>query len=347
MKKLVVTNISVFGITHAIIDMASVGLVFETNFIGHLSPERFGFFIVIYNLLAFALQSPLGFIVDEIKKPVHFSLAGIALVILSVFFIKIPLFAIILAGLGNALFHVGGAVISLSLVPGKATIPGIYVAPGALGVLAGTLLGKQGLINPWLIAVPLIILCFFIIKIKKPQLISVKTPVKTTKYFELIILLILFSVIARGLLGFVSIFPWRNSVIMIVLAAVAIFAGKFSGGFFADRFGWMRVSMISLIISAVIFCFFPHLWYISLAGIFLFNFTMPVTLTAIANIFTNRPGFAFGLTALALFIGMFPTFSFSLNNKIFIVILFIFSIISLFLGLKLYYRYMSSLNNKN
>ena len=42
---------------------------------------------------------------------------------------------------------------------------------------------------------------------------------------------------------------------------------------------------------------------------FLFQATMPITLTAISNMLPGRPGFAFGLTCLALIIGALPAFT--------------------------------------
>jgi hypothetical protein len=42
---------------------------------------------------------------------------------------------------------------------------------------------------------------------------------------------------------------------------------------------------------------------------FLFNFTMPITLVAISNTLPGRPGFSFGLTTLALIIGVIPTYA--------------------------------------
>ncbi|MBQ8563373.1 MAG: hypothetical protein IJ443_05755, partial [Firmicutes bacterium] len=47
---------------------------------------------------------------------------------------------------------------------------------------------------------------------------------------------------------------------------------------------------------------------LSLAGILLFNMTMPVTLCALADLMPKNPGFAFGLTTLALLLGTAVTF---------------------------------------
>ena len=67
--------------------------------------------------------------------------------------------------------------------------------------------------------------------------------------------------------------------------------------------------------------------------------TMPITLTALSNMFNNNKGMAFGLTTLALFIGAVPVLfgytNFLFNN----IALFITTMISsliLYVGLKKY-----------
>ena len=55
-----------------------------------------------------------------------------------------PAVPVVLAGLGNALFHVGGGVVSLNLTPKRATAPGIFVAPGGLGTCGGNRRGQDG-----------------------------------------------------------------------------------------------------------------------------------------------------------------------------------------------------------
>jgi FSR family fosmidomycin resistance protein-like MFS transporter len=103
------------------------------------------YLFIIYNLLAFGLQMVFGYISDRFQVPRLFALLGMILIgTLTVIYLWLPFAAVIFTGIGNALFYIGGGTISLSLIPRKATAPGIFVAPGALGVLVGTLLGKSG-----------------------------------------------------------------------------------------------------------------------------------------------------------------------------------------------------------
>lgn len=329
-------NIFVYGIAHAIVDFTCISLVLHLNYLHQLPVEKFGLLILSYNFLAFALQSPLSWLVDSIARPVPFAVTGILLVVLSVFFRNDPWVTVILAGLGNASFHLGGAVICLSLKPGKATYPGIYVAPGALGVFMGTIVGRSNFPGTWIFIIPLLILGFLIIIVKKPKLIYYQRLGNKTSYLELIVILVLLTIVIRGLFGFVSFFPWKTGILMVGLATMSVFLGKMAGGYIADKYGWMKVSIFSLSISAIIFIFFPHVWFIALLGILLFNFSMPVTLTAVSNILPGNPAFSFGLTTLALFIGMLPTFMTKIDSKFLICSLIIVSIISLYFGLKLY-----------
>lgn len=148
MKSTVITNLSVYGITHAIVDATCAGIVFS-NLQSHLSElDYFLFLIILYNILAFGLQAPFGAVVDKIQKPVPTAILGCILTAAGAILFKSPFIAVIFAGVGNALFHIGGGIVSLNMNNGKASIPGIYVAPGALGLFIGGLIGKGGYFNP-------------------------------------------------------------------------------------------------------------------------------------------------------------------------------------------------------
>jgi hypothetical protein len=65
---------------------------------------------------------------------------------------------------------------------------------------------------------------------------------------------------------------------------ISIFLGKGLGGIIADKFGWMRVAILSLISSAIILPFGSAIPLLGIFGIFLFNITMPITLVSIVNL---------------------------------------------------------------
>ncbi len=348
-KRLILTNISIYSLTHALVDATCAALIFAILSMKSLDFQTFVYLVILYNVLAFALQSPFGLLVDKMKLPVHSAIIGALLVASSVLFIKLPFVAGSIAGIGNAFFHVGGGIISLNLIPKKATMPGIFVAPGALGLMIGAIIGKGGHFIAWPFIIVLLLSAILMWKIKRP-VISYNTTLKGNfKWFETAILLLLVSIAIRGLIGLSLVFPWKSNIHLLIALTMTVVLGKALGGVLGDRYGWMNITVVGLIISAVLLTFFPNIPCIAIVGMFCFNLTMPITLTAISNMLPGRAGFAFGLTTLALVIGAFPTFTKLkpvLNNQMFILLLIIFSIFALFSGLKLYFDHFHDKKQK-
>lgn len=335
-----VSNLLTYGFAHAAVD-ATCAAVLLSNYSALKSDvDYFAFLVLLYNVLAFSLQAPFGLLFDKLKKPVASSITGCLLTVISVVLSAYPLTAVIFAGFGNALFHVGGGIISLNLKPGKASMPGIYVAPGALGLMIGTLVGKNGYFVAWPFIVILIISAIIIYFIKSPQINYGIGQGKQTQWFELIIILLLISVTIRSLLGLAVDFPWKSNIYLLVCLTLAVVLGKALGGIIADKFGWKRVSVISLLLSAPLISFGVDYPVLAIAGIFLFNITMPVTLTAIANMLPGTAGFSFGLTTLALVTGALPTFTKAklfFNGSFIVFATILLSSASLYIGLRLYF----------
>ena len=220
-----------------------------------------------------------------------------------------PLFSIVLAGVGNALFHVGGGSISLNLTPKKAAAPGIYVAPGALGVTAGVLIGTGGFVA-WPFILLLAVACAIIIKVKPPAVdYNQQKAAPGGRHYELVIVLVLLAVMVRSLIGMVVVFPWKTDYSLLMLLTFGVVAGKALGGIIGDRFGWLPVAVATLVLSAPLLAYGSGTPFLAIIGMFLFQATMPITLTAVSNMLPGRPGFAFGLTCLALIIGALPAFT--------------------------------------
>jgi MFS transporter, FSR family, fosmidomycin resistance protein len=334
-------NLFVYGGIHLVIDGICAGVIFSILRNQIDGTIDFISFVVLYNILAFGLQSVFGLITDYFKSPRVVTLLGCILTSFSaITFISFPVIAIIFAGLGNALFHAGGGSISLNLTPNKASAPGIYVAPGALGILFGTLLGKGGQFIAWPFVLILIILCFLMFVIKKPEMNYNKEDGLSNKvnYFGLILLLIFISIAVRSLVGMLVVFPWKADINLLIVLTIGVVLGKALGGVIADKFGWIGIAVGALILSIPFLIFGASISLVGIIGMFLFNITMPVTLVAISNLLPGRPGFAFGLTCLALVFGALPAFSpFKLifSNNWFISIVIIVSASVLFWALKL------------
>ncbi len=342
--KNITSNLLVYGIAHALVDMVCAGVLFSV-----VNTQLFGVvimsgLIITYNLLAFGLQIFVGFFTDFLKIPRLTALAGLILTgIAAVILVPFPIAAVIFAGVGNALFHVGGGIISLNLTPRKAAAPGIFVAPGAIGLMAGTLLGKNGDFIAWPFVLALALFCLMIFRVKKPDIYPVKeSPVSPNGFkVEYVLYLVLFVIAVRSLIGFAVVFPWKSDISLLVVLTLSVALGKGLGGFLADKFGWMPVGVGSLAASIPLLTLGAGIPVLGMLGMFLFNITMPITLTMVSNMLPGKPGTAFGLACMALVLGTLPSFTGNrsvLNNPVFIAIMIAVSAITLYLGLRYYYK---------
>lgn len=141
----------IYAVLHLLVDgMCALGMF------GRLLPggDR-GLSILVYNFCAFALQMPLGVALDALcvgKKgreadfPFLFALAGVLCTVGGALLHPAVL------GIGNALFHVGGGVGTIredDREGWQGRGLGVFVAPGALGLYLGTVLGRGGSWQIW------------------------------------------------------------------------------------------------------------------------------------------------------------------------------------------------------
>jgi hypothetical protein len=98
--------------------------------------------IALYVLMAFAAQAPFGWVLDRLNRPVVAASVGMGLAsVAAALWSQQPIAMLWLAGLGNALFHVGGGKLTLHMAEGRAAHGGVFVGPGDLGVVLGTFIG--------------------------------------------------------------------------------------------------------------------------------------------------------------------------------------------------------------
>lgn len=336
--------LSVYGITHALVDATCAAIVFSLASKNTNLGITFVTAAIIYNILAFGTQFIFGLLSDKFHQPLFVAILGTLLVALAaVVFNFFPITAIILAGLGNSLFHVGGGSISLNLKPGWALAPGIFVAPGAIGLVGGMLIGKYNLFPTELFALILFFSAAIIYFLGRPVIDFTKSKIKIEKnYFIFVLLLILFSVLVRSTVGLGVPFPWKTQIVLLILSALFAALGKGLGGFLADKFGWLKISLLGLIVSIPLLLLGKELAILGILGMFFFQMTMPVTLVAVALMLPGRPGLAFGLPCLALLIGAVPIFNPNLKAAVgsgcFLILLIGLSVVSLFLGIKMFLK---------
>lgn len=343
MKKFSIVGI--YSIIHCIIDMACAILI-----AGVLTPtltetNSLVIAIFLYNLFAFAFQLPFGILADKINKNALISAIGCIFIIIAYCINSFGVLACIIAGIGNALFHVCGGIDVLNISDKKATLPGIYVATGAMGLYIGSKSTYLGIDKFYIIAIILAISAVALLglykQVKEKYKINNEVPeFKDIPSKEQIIMYcLLITICIRGYLGLILNFEWKSNFIIGLIVVSAVVLGKMLGGVIGDKFGWKITSTLSLIFSAILFIFaFDHV-ICGIIAILLFNMTMPITLTALSNIFYKNKGMAFGMTTIALFIGAVPVllgYKEFLFDKISLFIITIISSIVLYFGLNKY-----------
>lgn len=329
----------VYGYAHLVVDAVCAATVFVIAGSQMLSPAYYIGLLLLFHVLAFGLQSLIGLGVDLINAPRAATVLGCLICSVALLMTSLPTTAIILAGLGNAIFHVGGGIVSLRIARGGATAPGLYVAPGSLGLLLGAILGRYGLSA----SLPLLPITLLI----TASIIAMRIPTKELQpayehsrprinHGEWIIGLILLSIAVRALLGFVVVFPWESHPVSLVVLTLTTCFGKAVGGILADRWGWVRVAVGALLLALPLIVLDSTHLAIVIPGMFLLNLTMPITLAAVARALPGYPGFAFGLTCLALLLGALPPMlGFSAAGPVFVASVIITSVAVLYCGLRL------------
>lgn len=342
--------VSVYSIIHFIVDFSCSILI-----AGLIAPAAAGTYnlfigILLYNMFAFAFQLPFGLIADKLNKNALVSSAGCGFIILAYMVSGFNVLSCVIAGIGNALFHVGGGIDVLNISNKRAGLLGIYVAPGALGLFLGGNMVKYGFNQFYavviILAVSILVLLHLYKAVKTKYGINNELPlIEINRSSFLIAACILFTVCMRGYVGLILNFSWKADFYTALAFVLGVVSGKIAGGIISDKFGLIRTSLASLITSAILFVFSFDNSFFGIAAVLLFNMTMPVTLIVLSNMFNNNKGFAFGLTTFALFIGALPVlFGFRdvLFNPSGIFIIIVLSALALYIGIKEYNKLSES-----
>ena len=322
-----------FSIIHMLVD----GLCAFT--MAAVSPSGYAVIsaFIVYNFCAFVLQMPIGAVIDGLisrsdnhKLPLLFSIYGSVITLAgSLILIFLPrtiltaYSGVIVLGIGNAMFHVGGGVGSIiedHINNKKGQNLGLFVAPGALGLYLGA---KFYTVSPFIILfLYALVVVMIMILLKNAYAVdnrSHKYICAPVKRRDLILIICCFIVVVlRSYIGFSVSMPWKTGTLLPLLAVICIVLGKFGGGVLAARFDVRLVISVTLIISSIGYAFID-IPMIGLITLFLFNTTMPITLYLLVNRFKNMPGLYFGFLTVALFAGYVPSalsLTPSVNNRL-------------------------------
>lgn len=294
--------------SHFLVDFACAYFIYSR----FIDPWQWMACLILYNFFAFAMQAPLGFLADRMDRNAGLAAAGCLITAGSAFFSRWSVTACIIAGFGNALFHLGGGIDTLNESTEKCGKLGVFVSPGAFGIYFGTMLGRQKSL-PYLLVVGTLVLAAAAIVFAAARRSLLRSSGNASVSFAELkrkgalpaALCFFLVVLLRSLGGNLMSFPWKKSGNWGLIFTCAVVFGKAFGGLIADRFGAQRSSRVTLGLAALLFCFADDPLCGTLA-VFFFNMTMPVTLWAIARMLPGVKGFAFGTLTMALFLGLLP-----------------------------------------
>lgn len=312
----------IYGVLHFLVDFCCAFFIFRMM----QEAQDLYLYFFIYNFCAFALQMPVGLLADRFHKNALTAISGCILTAV------VPLFygvlqgeaavpatdvgAVVLTGLGNCLFHVGGGIEILRIGKDKLWPLGIFVSPGAAGIFFGNILGKGETVS---FVLPYILLLLgaailFLWQNKNSQTISLNRENEKERQREnlhkkkVIAAIICFAavVVLRSHLGMIYSFPWKREMAGSIFCLMGVMAGKAAGGVLADRFGIARTIFFSMAAAGMCFFFAQNIGF-GVIGIFCFNMSMPLTLHLAYKALGSR-GFAFGILTFAIFIGFLPAY---------------------------------------
>ncbi len=312
----------VLGLAHGVADGAA-GLLLG-GLPRTLPLAQVALLVLLYNVLAFGAQPLVGALADIARRPRTAALVGLLLLCGALIAGNWQvLLAVALAGLGSAAFHVGGGALALCATRGRAAGPGLFAAPGVVGLAAGGALAATGSPALWPLLIPLLILVGAIAMIDVPALpydtpnaqrpapdrqdTSRPAPEPIFEGHDLIMLVLLVGISLRSAVWTSLQFLFQGRIELLLALAVAAAVGKILGGVLADRVGWRRWTLGALALAAPLLALGGQHLLLLLPGVALLQSTTPVLLAASARALPRAPATAAGLAlGLAIAIGGIP-----------------------------------------
>jgi MFS transporter, FSR family, fosmidomycin resistance protein len=285
-----------WGLLHGLNDLTA-GFMLANYTLTHAYSQSF-MLLVIYSIIGFGGQLPVGFWVDHKKQVKPFALVAIIALILAILLYFVNGYAaIILAGIASAFVHVTGGTVCLQLNDNKSAPLALFTAPGILGLTLGGVLGKFPAYGLWFVLAGVISVSFFILRNKLPVY---KPPQKKQNQLDLhdwlmlgLLLIMCFRSFIFDIVNHVA-YQYPNGIVIIGISA---FAGKVLGGLIADKIGWKRFVYISLPLALLLMQLGKENIYALAFGIACLQSSVPITLLLMSNSLPQYPATA---TALSL-----------------------------------------------
>lgn len=297
----------ILGCIHFLSDL-SAGLL-----IGRAAKEFSGadlsVMILIYNFIAFALQPIAGIIADRYNLSQHFVYGGLITGPLSLFLFPLsPWVAVIIAGIGSSIFHVGGGALSISADENKAAYIGIFLSPGVIGLALGGFLAYADLFPVYLLSALFIVL-LIIFSFTPKMVLQTARPASffIPDKHDLVMIIILMAIAFRSAVWNVFQYISLGDFSLLIPIAISAGMGKITGGMMADFFGKRFWLYISLTMSIVFLSVTEYSRFFLYTGIFFLQSSTPVAVRILADAYKKIPATVAGLSfGLAIALGAVP-----------------------------------------
>ena len=308
----------IYGLIHMAVDLSCAFLVYAFVVGG----EHWYIWLLAYNFCAFALQMPIGAGADRLDRNSLVAAGGCGGVLcgLVLAMAGMPAMASVIAGIGNACFHVGGGIDVMNRSGNRAALLGIYVAPGALGIALGSSIGRYGN-RPtegtmWMgavLALAMAVSAAAICVMAERKGIWRRSGNAPVTYGNLsfpqrmAVLCFLGTVILRSYSGMVQDFPWKEELAGSAWFLVcAVVLGKMAGGGLADCMGEEQAAQRSMCAAAA--GFLCQMYPLTESLGFLLEHVHAPYLVGGFRIISWAKGFGFGLLTFGLFVGFCPVY---------------------------------------
>ena len=291
-----------WGLLHGINDWVA-GYMLATFTLNSSSKDGI-LMLIVYAILGFGGQLPVGMWLDASRSYKSFSRASFSLLILSsLAWVINPYAGIIVAGFSSAFVHVTGGAICLVNADNKVGPLGLFTAPGVLGLALGS--ASSSLSSYWLLlpVTAVIVIGYFLWQ--KQDATAFQASSQASKPLldghDWLMLGILLTVTLRSLVYDIIQqvgHQWQYGLLVIGISA---FAGKILGGFIADKIGWKTWVYISLPLAFLLLQFGRENIYMLGFGIACLQSSVPISLLLMRQSMPQFPGVS---SAMVLGVGI-------------------------------------------
>lgn len=311
---------------HLMVDGLCICCLYLTT----LGDEKTLVMFLLYNVLAFLTQPLTGLYADRMRRPHWMLLAAVALLTLAVVMAAVSvqvkpsaqllptLLMVVLLGMGNSLFHVWGGKQVAVRTQNDIRALGVFVSPGVLGLAIGAVCSSWVLLYAFLLGICGVAVLY--VWVERKEVAELMESLDYPGYPEYpgsyglphALTIDMVSWLIGGLMLFVAFRSYagegmtsgiaKGTALLFAFSAVSML-GKMAGGWLARWMGEFK-AMACVLVGAIV-CFFLRDCGIAVvvAGLFLINCTMPITLYWANVLLKSKEGLAFGLLAAALIPG--------------------------------------------